>query len=249
VGLRDRLGQIRADLSLRPSGRAMFPGDIVEGLAECGRQEWSGDGGFGGYGPYLPEIQHSSPEQQRSWVAELANVALPLGGWTVFGAAQTVVTSLGTSCVEIPEACAIVDASLAFQREAGVWLTQLSIFEKMHWEARHPDEAWLSPRKPPSREAAVITPIPVGTERRVAVMSRISDSNEIYVAHAATGEYVAILDMPVARGEDCGRTRQENDRDADLYKIYWSIGQNVFFPNHWNDPELEPFFRFSHPRI
>lgn len=254
MGLRDRIAGINAKrANMQSPGaqriRELLPADIVDGLVACGKHELGRDGGPDRYGPYVHEIKYAPPDRQMAWLAALAEVALPLGGWAVHGAARTAVITLGTNCVRIPEACALVDASLEFQRAGGMWLSELCIFEKMHWEAHHSGELWLTPRPVPTREAAPITPIPLGTERKIAVISRVPDSNEIYIAHTAIGEHVAILDMPVERGTDRGRVRESHDRSADVYEIYRVVARRIFFPNYWNDPEFEPFFAYPSPRI
>lgn len=96
---------------------------------------------------------------------------------------------------------------------------------------------------------AVITDLAVGQERRVAVMSKIPDSNEVYASRPEAGRYVAIVEAPVERGTDRGRVRNEADSTGSLYDLYYNIGQQMRLPNHWVDPELEPFFPFACPKI
>ena len=142
-----------------------------------------------------------------------------------------------------------MDAALGFQRDSGVWEIQLAPLERAWWQQRHRDEPWLPRREPPSRAAAVITPLPIGHERKIAVMTRNLDSNEVYASHPDPDRYVAIVETSVERGSDRGRVRNEADSAVSLYDLYLKISQAMGLPNHWTDRELDPFLPYPAPRI
>jgi hypothetical protein len=127
-----------------------------------------------------------------------------------------------------------------------VWESQLSANERGYWGAQHPDEPWLVPRNPPSRETASISPLPIGDERRISVLSASEDSKALYVKHADENTYVWLLDMPDGLG---GRAREERGAAADLYELYSMLGQSTPVPGAWLDPEFEPFFPYPSPRL
>lgn len=217
-------------------------------MAAYGQGRWEGDYDIFAAGPRDGEVAGLGPEAQRDWVSALRDAVFPVGGWAVIGAEQTVMRALSHP-VDLLAYRDILDAALELQRQAGVWASQLSPNEQSYWRDHHPAEVWLPPRDSPGRDAATITPLAVGAERRVAVMSRVPDSNEVYVVREADGVYKSIVDMPVERGTNRGRVRQEADVSGDLYELYWIIGNAVPLPNYWTDPELEPFCPFPPPLV
>lgn len=225
-----------------------LPADIVAQMARYGQDRWNLKYGIFDPGPWETLLRSMPTDEQRAWISALSDVVVPVGGWASYGAEDTVMKAMGNP-VDLPAYCAILDAALGFQRSAGVWEAQLSPNEIIYWRTQHPGELWLAPADPPAREMAVITDLAVGQERRVAVMSKIPDSNEVYASRPEAGRYVAIVEAPVERGTDRGRVRNEADSTGSLYDLYYNIGQQMRLPNHWVDPELEPFFPFACPKI
>jgi len=145
---------------------------------------------------------------QHAWVTALSEEVLPVGGWAVYGASEVVMKVMGHP-VGLPAYCAILDASLELQRDAGVWESQMSPNEVIYWKERHPEEIWLPRREPPSRETASITPLAVGDERKLGSVTRRADSNAIYVLHPDTDRYVWLLDYPDSSSTAGARLREE----------------------------------------
>lgn len=199
-------------------------------------------------GAYIETLRAMPPDEQRAWVIALSDAVVPLGGWAAYGAADLVMAAMDHP-VDLAAYRSILDARLQFQRSSCVWESELSINEKVYWRETHPDELWMTPTNPPSRDAAVITDLPVGQERRIAVMSAVPDSNEVYAYRPEAGRYVAIVEAPVERGADRGRVRDEADWADNLYDLYCKLGQHMHLSNYWADPELEPFFPYPSPKI
>jgi hypothetical protein len=223
---------------------SLLPADIVPLMAKYGQARWNLE--YDGFkpGPFDEELQKLPPDAQRSWVVALSEAVVPVGGWAAYGAEETVMKALGHP-VDLPAYRAILDCALDFQRSVGVWESQLSINEKVYWDKQHGDEPWLIPRKSPARETTPITALPVGQERKVAVMTKVPDSNEVYASHPETSKYVAIVE----RGADRERVRLEAATAGSLYDLYWKVSQGMTAPNYWVDPELEPFFPFPSPMV
>lgn len=233
---------------IRSANRPLLPAGIVPQMAEYGQARWNLQYEITEAGPFDGALQAMPPDAQRAWVAALSEAVVPVGGWAVMGAGTTVMKVMSHPA-DLPAYRAILDAALDFQRSAGVWESQLSINENLYWHEQHKNEPWLARRDPPSRAAAAITALPVGQERKLAVMSNVPDSNEVYASHPEAGRYVAIVEAPHKRGSGSGRVRQEADTAQSLYDLYCKIGEAMKLPNHWVSPELEPFFPYPSPRI
>ena len=233
---------------IRSDNRPLLPADIAAQMAEYGRARWNQQFEISEPGPFDGALQDMPPDAQRAWVTALSDAVVPVGGWAVMGAQVTVMKVAGR-LADLPAYRAIMDAALEFQRSAGVWEFQLSITEKAYWHEHHQNELWLARRDPPSRAAAVIPPLPVGQERKLAIMSNVPDSNEVYASQPEAGRYVAIVEAPLERGSASRRVRREADTADSLYDLYCQLGEAMKLPNHWVDPELEPFFPYPSPRI
>jgi hypothetical protein len=225
-----------------------LPADIVARMAEYGRASWNLEYEIFDTGPFDDELGRLGPDAQYAWVADLGKEVLPVGGWAVYGAAETVMKTMGHP-VGHPAYCEILDASLEFQRDAGVWDSQLSPNERTYWQLRHPGEIWLARREPPSRETASITPLAIGDERKLGAVTRRADSNAIYVHHPAHERYAWLLDYPDSSSVTGGRLREERDTFGDLYELYLALGQSSPLPGLWVHPEFEPFLPFPAPRL
>jgi hypothetical protein len=234
--------------AIRGENRHLLPAYIVPRMAEYGRGRWNHQYDPFEPGPFDEALQAMPADAQRAWVAALSEAVVPVGGWAVMGAQATVMKVMSHP-VDLPTYRAIMDAALDFQRSAGVWESQLSINETLYWHEQHKNEPWLARREPPSRAAAAITALPVGQERRLAVMSNVPDSNEVYASQPEAGRYVAIVEAPLERGRGSGRVRREADTAESLYDLYCKLGEAIKLPNHWIDPELEPFFPYPSPQI
>ncbi len=224
--------------------KSPLPADIVPRMARYGQARWSLEWDAFTPGPFDEEIRGMPPDAQRSWVAALSEAVVPVGGWAIYGAEETVMKALGHP-VDLPAYRAILEGAFDFQRSAGVWESQLSINERVYWGTYHKDEPWLMPRNSPARETALIADLPVGQERKIAVMSKAPGTGEVYAAHPEPSKYVAIVE----RGTDGERVRTQAENADSLYDLYWKVAQAMPTPNYWVDPEFEPFFPFPGPRI
>lgn len=243
------LGRLPGDAaSARSVSRVKLPPNIVDEMEKYGRAKWDGEYEILDSGPYDAYLRDLPAAEQLQWLGDLKEAVVPVGGWACYGAATTVEAAMSHP-LDVPAYHELFAASLDFQREAGVWEDALSINERRFWRAEHPGEAWQTPRRQPSRDEAKITPLDDGELRKVVVMMNIPDSNEVLVTRTDGGTVLSIMDMPVERGTDKGRTREVAHEADDLYTLFAHISYHMRVPNHWVDPELEPFFPFPSPRI
>ena len=106
----------------------------------------------------------------------------------------------------------------------------------------------MVPRAAPSRDAASISPLPLGQERKLSLLSSASDSKAIYVVHEEDDTYVWLLDSP-DDSYPARRLREARETHTNLYDLYREVGGNMPVPSYWADPEFEAFFPFPSPRV
>jgi hypothetical protein len=234
--------------SAGPSRDSGQPVNIVKALAGYGAARWHGAVTAFDVTEFDEMLAPMSADELRAWVTSVAPPVVSAGGWAVLGA-QYLVMPREHLLRDLPAYEAIMEGGLSFQRASGVWESTLAPTETVFWKVRHGDEVWLPRREPPPREAAVITPLPVGEERKLTIMNNITDSNEVYVTRPDSGTYLAWVEMPLERDSDRGRIRRETGSAGSLYDLYWQISQQMTLPNHWTDPEFDPFLPFPAPRI
>jgi hypothetical protein len=195
---------------------------------------------------YTSELSALTPEQQERCVGALAEAVVSTGGWTVYGAEDLIMSVVGSPGKGSAARDTIFEAAIDFQRDTGIPWNALSALEKISWQNRHPGEEWLTPREPPTREQAGITPLPVGQERKLSTLTAAEDSKATYVVHAQEGKYLLQLDYPNDEGT---RLRYDQDEADDLYDLYLRLGRGLPIPGVWVDHEFEAFLPYPMPRI
>lgn len=228
-------------------GDLLITQDAIVRMASHGRGRYDGSLDIWDMWPskFTHAFSQMSAEEQARSLSALVKMIVPGGGWAIYGAEDLLGGYLPSPGSD-PTRDELFAASLEFQRDGGVWWGALSIQERMFWEQRHPGETWIEPIEPPSRDAAVITPLNVGEERRITLLNRAADSKATYVTHVAEGRYVFQLDYPDDNGN---RLRDDRDEADALYDLYWRIGRGMPFPGIWVDPELARFMAFPMPRL
>ena len=176
----------------------------------------------------------------------LAFACIPVGGFAVYGAERTVVNFLGSDSLNPewashPERASLLDASIAFLRSNFVPPMRVPEYAWRHFtETGGTSNTWLPLRPVPQRDAAKITPLREGEERRLMVLAPEPDANVVLVKRAGDGDLVAVIDARRS-DEDPTRTQWEHKRAADLYDLYVDVAWSCQVWE-WCDPELEPFF-------
>ncbi len=233
--------------------RPRLPADVIDAMARYGAAAWREDYDKSDVVAfdsetyrYDSELRAMPPDQQRAWVEKLAERVLPVGGWPVYGAEELVRKALIGDRREIPAYHQILEAKLAFQREGGIWWGQLRGDEKSFWRQWHPDEVWLSPRDPPSRAEAMISPLAIGEKRQLTRMTSAANSRGVYVVRRSANSYILALDYEDDEGN---RAVDEREDLPDLYDLYLRLGQNMTFPTYWAAPDLWPFLAHPAPRL
>jgi hypothetical protein len=183
-----------------------------------------------------------------SFVAALKDKFLPVGGWSLYGAARVVTELLGVN-FEHPAHDALRTASLQFLRERGVPNNMLTGNEWNHWLANQgKTELWLVGRLKPTPEKAPITDLAPGEVRRIAQAFPEADSNIILVRRHEEGGYVSVVDAKWS-DDDPTRSQGEWERAGTLNDLYWKLGCSFQVPTYWYHDELEPYFPLPKPRL
>ena len=244
-------------LRKRTAAERLLPPTVAKDLAEFGRSSWRMEP-FELGAPRKPFedtrdaliklMKRGGPGQQAEAIAALAEVIVPVGGWSAYGATVTVTDGAGIP-LEDANFCALLDASLDFQRKSGVWESQLAPYETIRWKQQHPGETWLEPQPPPTAEEASITPLEVGEGRPIGRITPAADSNTIYVVRRLPDEYVWFLDYADDESSTGGRLRDQRGSFPTLYELYRDLGQNGPLPPMWIDDEFKAFLRFPYPRL
>jgi hypothetical protein len=229
----------------------MLPSDIVSVMERSGRHKIaphsSGEPGplDPGWEPIIPfAVEQRARAEPEKYVAALAEVIVPVGGWALYGAAELALDVMNHD-LDNSAYRALFVGGLDVRRKAGVPWVMLNSFDQVYWEQAHPDEPWLPERQPPTREAANITPLEIYEERRVAQVSPRDDSKLIFIARPAADRYVMVLETPQ---DDGSRLRGEMYTASTLYDVYAAVGERVI-AHFWNDPEFESFCKYVAPNL
>lgn len=196
--------------------------------------------------PDLYPVAQADPD---TFVTALATATLPVGGWTVFGAARLIRELLGHEYSH-PAADEIREAGLQWLRDNGV---PAALFvAPVDWEfwLEHGGkmEPWLPLRASYHPEDAPITELQAGELRRVARHTSHPDSNEVYVRRNGDRDYVVVVDAPRS-DEDPSRSRFETMHAETLRDVYKEMGAGLQMLPYWCDSELEPFIPYGRPLI
>lgn len=230
----------------KASRHSLVTDQVLAALADYGKAVYDGTPSEGDAWEFNSQFAMLEPEEQARCLESLVRAVVPDGGWALYGAEELIgphLESPGSGDLLRDELFA---ATLDFQRRGGVWWNALSPREHLFWSERHPDEQWLEPRQPPSRETAQITPLAVGEERKLTMLNRSRDTQAIYVARPEETRYVMQLDYPA---EDGTRSREDNDEAADLYELYLRVARSMPFSGLWVEQEFEAFLPFPAPRL
>lgn len=228
--------------SRRPQTR--LPADILAQLEQLGRAAYD-PSGYESPWQLTVAMYHLAQEDRDSFLADLAAVALPAGGWPVYGAMKLIMDILEPD-LDQPDFNAIALAGLEFFRSHGVPTSRLSPNEMGLWHRLQGDDApWLVGRPPPPDR---LTPLQPGEVRRVAQVFPGPRSNVIYVKQTAPDRYVAVVDGEWSE-EDRRRVQNEWYAARSLHDLYVRIGQGFQTPCYWADHELEPYFPLPSPTL
>jgi hypothetical protein len=231
---------------------ARLPADIVAVMEGFGR--WTFDpadprnAGVEPWESFIAGLWPYAREDPEGFAAALAERILPTGGWAAYGAAHAVV-ELTDRSGDNPAQQALMDASLRFLRRNGVPMTQLTRYEKAHWNHREGAfESWLAPRVPPRPAAAPITALVPREVRRVVQLEDRADATVYCVQLGTDGRHLALVDARWGDG-DRRRVRSVWTAEATLHDLYLEIGWSLQVPPYWHHPELTPYIPYSRPLI
>ncbi len=236
--------------------RQMLPDNIVSVLERFGRYEWDWQANsmsteeLGSLMGGLYPVASADPD---GFLQALAEAALPLGGWVVYGASRLIWELLspgqGSSISQNPSYRAIMDSAIEFLRGNGVPPVRVRGYEWDYWLSKGGTNVnWLPRIRTPSREEAPISELRPSEIRRVVQITPQPDSNVILVRQKDDGQYGALIDGKYS-DEDPRRTLWEWKSAASMYELYVEIGLSQQTPPYWYDKELEPYFPLPRPKI
>lgn len=236
-----------------PRDQVSLPSDMRSRLRRYGRHKvdrhTSGEPGplDPGWDPIIPiAFEMEARTDPPRYVHALSELAVPVGGWTVYGAAEFAL-DIGTHDLEDPAYRRLFADGLMVRRAAGVPWPMLNGFDQEYWSAEHPDEPWQPPRIPPAREEAVLSPLAVGEERAIARVSGDDDSKVLYATRPSAETYAIVIAHPQDEGPPTRGVMFEADGQ---YDAYLGVGMHEFSLAHfWTDAEFEPFCRYLWPRF
>lgn len=190
---------------------------------------------WGSEGPRSGRATRATDELSDS----LAEAALPLGGWPVYGAYKLVVDLRDD--LTHPSDVALMEAGLQFLRSRGVpWNSHLSPFEMQFWIARNPGGArdWIPWPDPPDPSQAP-PDIEAGETRHMADILRPADRllNRLYFRRGEDG-YEAVI---MFAGDPTGKDPFVQHTEPTLYQLCLTVGGALCTPPHWVAPELARF--------
>lgn len=197
--------------------------------------------------PIIPtKFETDARTDPERYVDALAEVVGPVGGWSIYGAAEFAL-DIGDHDLESPAYRTLFVGGLMVRREAGVPWPMLNGFDQVYWNTEHAGEPWQPTRQPPKREEAAISPLEVGQEREIARVSGGEDPKVILATRPSADRYALVIEHP---RDDGPPARGEMFAADNLYDVYVGVGMEEHALAHfWNDAEFEPFCRHLWPRL
>jgi len=196
--------------------------------------------------PDLYPVAQADPD---AFVTALATAALPVGGWTVFGAARLIRELLGNEYSH-PASDEIRVAGLQWLRDNGV---PAALFvAPVDWEfwLEHggKTEPWLPQRPGYHPQDAPVTDLQIGEMRKVAQIKASPDSNVVYVRRDGEHDYAVVVDAPHS-DDDPRRSQFETKHAETLRDLYTEMGAGLQMLPYWCDRELAAFIPYDRPHI
>lgn len=224
--------------------RTRLPADALSQLELLGRSSFDPQACESPW-QFVAAMYPLSQDDRNGFLADLAAVTVPSGGWPAYGALKLLWEMFGTD-MDQPDFNAIAMAGLQFLRSHGVPPNRVSQFDLGIWHRlQGEDTPWLVGRPaPPDR----LTPLRPGEIRKVAQVVAGEHSNFIYVRRDAPDRYAAVIDGEWSE-EDPRRVQNDWYAAESLHQLYIRIGEAFQVPCYWADPQLELYFPLPAPTI
>ena len=214
-----------------------LPADTLSQLEQLGRSSFDPQA-YESPWQFVAAMYPLSRDDRDGFLADLAVVAVPAGGWPAYGALKLLWEMFSTD-LDQPDFNAIAMAGLQFLRSHGVPTSRVSQFDQRIWHRlQGEDPPWLVARPPPPDR---LTPLRPGEIRKVAQVFPGEHSNLIYVRQDAPNRYVAVIDGEWSE-EDARRVQNDWQEARTLHQLYIRIGEAFQVPCYWADPQLELYF-------
>ncbi len=231
----------------------MLPANIAQLAEDFGRYEYdqaaSGVDGTSVWADFVAPLYPLAQAEPTAFLQQLADAALPVGGWSVYGASHLDWEFFSGANPNDPSHRALLTASLTFLRESGVPLSRLTGYEGSFWrEHLAGGQVWLEGRPTPTPGAAPLTPLHPGEVRRIAVLEARPNSQEVHIWRESSDSYAAVL-KPAWRDEDPRQIDGRLQVAQSQYLLYVGVGLALQVETYWADRELRPFFPLPWPRI
>lgn len=232
-----------------------LPANIVSRLERFGQYEFNSQAyAFDGaeLGELVAELYAFASSDPERFLVTLAQVAMPAGGWAVYGASCMLWECFSSDAGDLAQHSAykaIRDGAINFLRANGVPPMRVKGYEWNYWiDNGGTADTWIQRRPIPSPDEAPISKLQPGETRRVTQLTSERDSNAILVRQNSDGRYCAMVDAKQS-DEDPRRAQWEWKSAETLYELYIQIGLALQVPTYWYDRELEPYFPLPRPRI
>jgi hypothetical protein len=234
------------------AGVDRLPPDIVTVMEGFGRYSFNpsdtDNTGVDPWESYLVGLWPFARDEPDEFSAALADRILPRGGWAAYGAAHAVV-ELTDRADGTPAHQALMDASLHFLRGNGVPMSQLTSYERAHWNHRNGAfDSWLTPRIPPDPESAHLTALLPMEVRRIVQVEARDDADLYFVQLSPDGRHTVTVDARWS-DEDPRRVRSAWKTEPTLHDLFVEIGWSLQMPPHWHHEELAPYIPYTRPAI
>lgn len=224
--------------------RTRLPADALRQLEQLGRSSLDPQT-YQAPWQFVAAMYPLSQADRDGFLADLASVAAPAGGWPAYGALKLLWEMFGTD-LDQPDFNAIAIAALQFLRSHGLPPNRMSQFDLRIWHRlQGEDTPWLVGRPPPPDR---LTPLRPGEIRKVAQVFAGEHSNVIYVRQDAPDRYVAVIDGEWSE-EEPRRVQNDWHSAKSLHQLYTRIAEAFQVPCFWADPQLESYFPLPPPTI
>lgn len=130
----------------KTGNRSVLPADIAQRMDYYGRCEFAPQQSGPDSAAKINELVYQplyavASADPDTFISQLANAVLPVGGWAVYGGERCVRDLINTR-TRHPGFVAMIDAAMTFLRSRGYGLEHVAPYELEVWRELYPGERW-----------------------------------------------------------------------------------------------------------